>query len=147
MWRELVEWHREIYSDIRIGGEQPELFFDKHLVKVGPTQIWVAVAEERVVGLVGLEIENEEGEIEPLIVSKTYRMKGIGKMLVRKAVAEAQKEGMRILNVAPVARNEKAIRFFHEMGFRNLGQVQLFMDLSGKKWKAGIELFGKEFDF
>ncbi|MFZ0966280.1 MAG: GNAT family N-acetyltransferase [Candidatus Bathyarchaeia archaeon] len=34
------------------------------------------------VGLVGLIVEGNEAEIEPLIVSKTYRSKGIGKQLI-----------------------------------------------------------------
>jgi hypothetical protein len=31
LWRELTEWHREIYQDSRIGGEHPEEYFDKYL--------------------------------------------------------------------------------------------------------------------
>jgi N-acetylglutamate synthase-like GNAT family acetyltransferase len=147
LWRELVEWHRKIYCDASIGGEEPELFFDKHLAKVGANQIWVAVTEDGVVGFIGLEIENEEAKIEPVIVSETYREKGVGRMLVEKAVDEAQKKGVKFLNVMPVARNEEAIRFFYEMGFRKLGHVQLFMDFPNKKWKSGLELQGRKFDF
>jgi N-acetylglutamate synthase-like GNAT family acetyltransferase len=146
LWRELVEWHRKIYSDVSIGGEEPELFFDKHLAKVGTNQIWVAVTKNGVVGFTGLEIENEEAKIEPVIVSKTYRRKGVGRMLVEKAMDEARKKGVKFLSVMPVARNEDAIRFFYEMGFRNLGQVQLFMDFPNKKWKSGFELYGLKFD-
>ena len=146
LWRELVEWHRKIYGDASIGGEEPELFFDKHLAKVGANQIWVAVTEDGVVGFMGLEIENEEVKVEPVIVNETYRRKGVGRMLVEKAVDEARKKGVKFISVMPVARNEDAIRFFYEMGFRNLGQVQLFMDFPKKKWKSGLELCGLKFD-
>jgi len=147
LWRELVEWHRKIYSDSSIGGDTPELFFDKHLVKVGADGVWVAAREDSVVGLIGLEIENEEGTIEPVIVSKNYRGQGVGKRLVEKAVDEARKRGVKHLNVMPVVRNKRAIHFLHEMGFNNLGHVQLFMDLSGKKWKSSLKLYEEEFDF
>ena len=40
LWRELTEWHREIYQDPNIGGEHPEDFFDEHLAKVGPENLW-----------------------------------------------------------------------------------------------------------
>lgn len=29
LWRELTQWHREIYGDQTIGGDQPENYFDK----------------------------------------------------------------------------------------------------------------------
>ena len=35
LWRELVEWHREIYGNSSIGGDHPEDYFDKHLSLVG----------------------------------------------------------------------------------------------------------------
>jgi ribosomal protein S18 acetylase RimI-like enzyme len=147
LWRELVEWHRKIYSDVTIGGEKPELFFDKHLAKVGASRIWVAVTEDRVVGFAGLEVEDEEAKIEPVIVSETHRRKGVGRMLVEKAVDEAQEKGVKFLSVMPVARNEDAIRFFYEMGFRRLGQVKLLMNFPSKNWKSGLELQGRKFDF
>lgn len=39
LWRELAEWHREIYQDPTIGGEHPEDYFDKHLAEVGSNQL------------------------------------------------------------------------------------------------------------
>ncbi len=56
LWQELTGWHREIYEDPRIGGEQPENCFDKHLSKLGPTRIWVATINSEVVGLIGLDV-------------------------------------------------------------------------------------------
>jgi N-acetylglutamate synthase-like GNAT family acetyltransferase len=148
LWRELTEWHREIYQDPHIGGEHPEDYFDKHLAKVGPEQLWVAVHESKVVGLVGLmSAEYDEVEIEPLIVSKAYRDKGIGTRLVKTVIAEAQKRGVKYLNVSPVARNISTIQFLYKLGFTNLGHIQLFMDFSNYTWRAGPELFGHKFKF
>ncbi len=147
LWRELTEWHREIYEDPTIGGAHPEDYFDKHLAKVGPNRLWVAVYDSRVVGLVGLIVKGNESEIEPLIVSKDYRRKGIGKQLIETVVSEARNEGIRLLNIGPVARNVKAIKFLYKHGFRNLGYIQLFMDLSNHTWKPGPEIFGCKFDF
>jgi len=93
LWRELTEWHREIYEDSNIGGEHPEHYFDKHLTEVGPDRLWVAVSDSKVVGLVGLMLTGEETEIEPLIVSKPYRRKGIGTKLLETVVSEGRKKG------------------------------------------------------
>ena len=147
LWRELTQRHREIYKDLRIGGEHPEDYFDKHLAKVGADNVWVAVSDFVVVGMTGLMMEEGEAEIEPLIVSKGHRGKGIGKQLVETMASEAKARGMRFLNVAPVARNVETIRFLHKLGFKTLGFVQLFVCLSDANWKSGPELFGLQFDY
>jgi GNAT superfamily N-acetyltransferase len=147
LWRELTEWHRELYKDPRIGGEHPENYFDKHLAKVGPEKLWVATRGSKIVGLVGLVVEGNEAEIEPLIVSKVYRYKGIGKQLLETVVSEAQKMGIRLLCIKPVARNIKTIKFLYNQGFKTLGEIELFMDFSGYKWELGPTLFGCKFNY
>lgn len=147
LWRELTEWHRQIYQDPTIGGAHPEDFFDKHLAEVGPDRLRVAVIGSRVVGLIGLIVKGNEAEIEPLIVSRAYRRKGIGKQFIEAVVAEARSMGVRFLNVKPVARNIEAIAFLHKQGFRNLGHIELFLDFSDYTWKKGPELFGCKFNF
>ena len=145
LWKELTEWHREIYQDATIGGEHPENHFDKHLAAVGPKQLWVAIYDSRVTGLVGLILKGNEAEVEPLIVSKRFRGRLIGKRLIEKAITEARARGARLLSVKPVARNITTIRFLHKHGFANIGFVELFMDLSGHSWKPGLHMFGCDF--
>jgi GNAT superfamily N-acetyltransferase len=147
LWRELTEWHRKIYKDPTIGAPNSENWFDEHLKKVGARNIWVAVLDRRVIGLLGMLFERTEAEMEPVIVDPSYRGKGVGGALVKTAILEARRLGVRYLNVRPVARNAEAIRFFKEMGFENIGRVELFMDFSGKKWRKGIELHDVPFKY
>jgi GNAT superfamily N-acetyltransferase len=147
LWRELTEWHREIYQDSTIGGQHPEDYFDKHLAIVGPDQIWVVVRDCVVVGLVGLVFKGEEADVEPFIVSKAYRRKGIGTKLIDTAVSEAREKGVKFLNIKPVPRNVNAIKFLYKQGFQNLGHIDLFMDFSNRPWKSGLEIFGCKFDY
>lgn len=149
LWRELTEWHRKIYEDPRIGGEHPEDYFDEHLAKVGVDNLWVAVQDTKVVGLIGLMTGRNYGEfeIEPLIVSRMCRGKGVGTRLVETVVAEARRRGLNSLNVSPVARNIETIRFLHKLGFQNIGYIQLFISFSNYKWKDGPTLFGYKFKF
>jgi len=147
LWKELTEWHREIYDDPSIGGEHPEDYFDKHLGRVGADSLWVAVQGSKVVGLVGLMLADYETEIEPLIVSRVHRGRGIGKQLINRVVDEARKRGLSTLDIKPVARNAKTIRFLYEQGFINLGYVELFIDLTGRTWKPGPKLFGCDFNY
>ncbi len=147
LWRELTEWHREIYQEPTIGGENPEDAFDEHLTKIGPDNLWVAVHKSKVLGLVGLIVKENEAEVEPVIVSGSHRGKGIGRQLVATVITVAKQRGFRFLNVRPVARNQAAIHFFYNQGFRTLGHIQLFMDFSGSSWKQGPEIFGHNFNY
>ena len=147
LWKELTDWHREIYQDPTIGGAHPEQYFDKHLAEIGPDSLWVAVHDSQVVGLTGLIVKGEGAKIEPVIVSKSYRGKGIGKELVQTAINQARNKGTRFLNVEPVARNIHAIVFFYKQGFTKIGQIELFIDFSDCAWKSGLELFGCTFDY
>lgn len=145
LWRELTEWHRQIYQDPSIGGSHPEDYFDKHLEKVRADHLWVATIDLRVVGLVGLIRTEEAAEIEPLIVSKPYRNRGIGKRLIEIVIPEAVSLGVKFLSVKPVARNREAIRLFYKQGFRNIGRIELFIDFSNQQWKKGLNIFDLDF--
>ena len=150
LWAELTAHHRTIYDDPTIGGEQPGVYFDAHLSRVGPNRIWVAEINGTVCGFVGLIVEGEEAEIEPLVVSETHRGKGIGQQLLARARQEAESIWVRFLKVKPVARNVDAIGFFYQAGFRLLGSVELFMELSSAtdhSWKEGITLHSYRFEY
>ena len=147
LWRELTEWHREIYRDPTIGGDTPEVKFDEHLASVGAEQIWVAVDQSKVIGLVGMILRGAEAEVEPLIVTKSYRDRGVGKRLLETVIQNAQRNRVRLLTVKPVARNIETMKFLHRQGFKNVGFIELFMDLSNRTWQSGLAIFDCEFNY
>ncbi|HEV8717965.1 MAG TPA: GNAT family N-acetyltransferase [Candidatus Binatia bacterium] len=145
LWAELTEHHRQIYDDPTIGGEQSGLAFDAHLARIELDRIWVAEANGTVYGLVGLIVEGDEGEVEPIVVTTAQRGKGVGHALLTRVRQEAEVLKLRFLGMKPVARNLDAIRFFYQAGFQLLGHVELFTDISpssGRPWKEGIVLHG-----
>jgi putative acetyltransferase len=150
LWADLTQHHRDIYADPSIGGEAPGLYFDRHLARVGADRIWVAEGEGKLLGLVGLMVEDQEAEVEPIVVASGYRGRGIGRALLAHMVLEAEKLEVRFLNVRPVARNAQAISFFYTAGFRLLGRVELSMELRPSPpgaWKAGLEVFSCSFEY
>jgi len=148
LWAELTLHHQDIYGDPAIGGDEPGRGFEVYLNNAERRGTWVAEMEGEVVAFSGLLVHwEEEGEVEPVIVSSPYRRKGIGTMLVQHTVQEARKAGVRFLSVRPVARNKGAISFFTKLGFNLVGQIDLFQELSpssDRKWKPGIAIHGKE---
>ena len=148
LWVELTQWHRDIFAAQEIGGDNPGTAFDEHLTRVGAENIWVAEVDGRVVGLAGLIAD--VFELEPVVVSKQYRGEGIGRLLAEAVVSAARAAGARTVQVRPVARNVEAVRFFHDLGFDVLDQLQLSMDVADRErdpWVAGERLADRDFRF
>ena len=101
-----------------------------------------------IVGFVSLLVEGKEGEIDPIVVKSESRSRGIGKQLLDLVIEEARRRDVRSLSIRPVARNVEAMALYHEMGFRNLGHIDMFMDLQGgTEWKYSIEIHGRKYGY
>ena len=75
LWAELTEYHRTIYGDPSIGGDDPGAGFDHYLAEPRLVGSWVAESRDRVIGLTGLFDRGTSGEIEPVpapAVSSTW---------------------------------------------------------------------------
>ncbi len=147
LWVELTEHHRDIYNSPSIGGDDPGSGFDEYIAHRGWIGSWVAVTGETIVGLSGLLETNSGVEVEPVVVSRTHRGEGVGRLLVETAVDAASTRGHTQVSIRPVGRNAEAIAAFHALGFTNVGHVELFMDLRSDppNWIEGIELHGLPF--
>ena len=149
LWEDLTGWHRQIFASPEIGGDDPGRAFDDHVAKVGPENLWVAEHEGEVVGLAGL-IPGVESELEPVAVATHHRRRGVGRLLAEAVVNAARERGARTIHVRPVGRNTEAVRFFHELGFDILFQLELGMDLVERDrdmWMPGERIAGREFRF
>jgi GNAT superfamily N-acetyltransferase len=150
LWVELTEYHRRIYEDPTIGGEDPGVGFDDYLATLGRVSSWVAEAAGTVVGLAGLFDHGPSAEVEPVVVTEGLRGRGVGGLLIARVVSEAVARGYDYLAIRPVARNVTAIQRFYDAGFRTLGgHVDLTMDLVTRRhrWLEGAQLHGLDFQY
>jgi GNAT superfamily N-acetyltransferase len=149
LYAQLVEHHRAIYDDDSIGGDDPGVGLDEVLGRPDFAGMWVATSDGAVVGVAGLLWDGTESTVEPIVVDRAHRGEGVGRALLVALVEESRRLGATDVNIAPVARNEDAIRAFHDFGFRTLGHVQMFMSLDRDDayWRAGLELHGRAFEY
>jgi GNAT superfamily N-acetyltransferase len=150
LWAELTMYHRSIYGDSSIGGDDPGAGFDDYLAESHRMGSWVAESHGTVVGLTGLLDRGTSGEVEPVVVTETVRGRGIGSMLISRVVEEARARGYEYLAIRPVVRNVAAVRRFYAAGFLTLGgHIDLTMDLAARRheWLAGASLHGLDFDY
>jgi len=150
LWAELTLYHRSIYGDPSIGGDDPGAGFDDYLATSQRIGSWVAESDGSVVGLTGLLDWGMSGEVEPVVIAEAARDQGIGRMLISRVVEEACARGYEYLAVRPVARNVAAVRRFHAAGFRTLGgHIDLTMDLAARRheWLPGASVHGLDFHY
>ena len=150
LWAELTEHHRRLYDDPTIGGDDPGAYVDTYLADPARLASWVAVVDDRVVGLTGLLDRGTYGEVEPVVVADAWRGRGVGGQLIARVAEESRAHGHVYLEIRPVARNTSAIARFHAAGFRNLGgHVDLAMDLQPRRhvWLQGAHLHGLDFGY
>jgi len=146
LWTDLTDWHRQLYADQTIGGDNPGAGFDAHLAEVGPERIFVAEQDGRLVGLAGMIVRGRKVELEPLSVRAGCRGAGIGRELAEAVMAAARAEGAEQVYVRPVGRNSEAIRIFHTLGFDVITRVELVYDLTDEgRWHEGVELAARTF--
>ncbi len=147
LWVELTERHRDIYEDPTIGGDDPGAALDGYLDELGDGELWVAERDGAVVGMAGLLIHGDEGEIEPIVVTAEHRSAGVGGRLLEHLIGRARQRSLSALSIRPVARNVAAMRRFHRAGFRTLGHIDMFMDLTGRDWVPGAKIHDLGFEY
>jgi hypothetical protein len=82
LWVELTEYHRRIYEDPAIGGDDPGVGFDDYLATPQRVSSCIAESVGAVVGLTGLFDRGSSGEVEPVVVTDRVRVRGVGRVLI-----------------------------------------------------------------
>lgn len=150
LWAELTEHHGDLYDDPTIGGADAGVGFEEYLTRLDLTGLWVADhPEDGVVGMIGLLLKGRDGEVEPVVVTRRRRGRGIGTALLAHVAQVARRRGMTQLGVHPLSRNEMAIRCLHQAGYDALSSVTLTLNLDsrGQDRQEGLDLHGLHFRY
>lgn len=137
--REYKEKHKEqvirLVSDcvFEIFGSGPENTDDLKDIKreffERDGMFWVAEFNREVVGTVGVFREDEKtARLRRFFVKMDFRNKGIGQMLMDKALSFCKEKGFRRIVLTTYAQMKEAIRFYKKNSFteKDLGKKILF---------------------
>src|SRR5438045_1821901 len=94
LFEELVETHRVLYPD----GDIRSTFSLEG-------RIFVAEADGRVVGYVGMLRHPHSVELEPIVIARGHRGRGVGRALIDRVVTEARAAGVTQVYAQPAGRN------------------------------------------
>jgi len=102
-------------------------------------QYFVALADGHTVGFVDLEMQaNGDAKILGLAVLKEWQEKGIGKMLLEKAVDAAKENGAKNVVMLVAEDNATAQGLYGKFGFKKTGV------LDRKLWDKTVLLYSKK---
>ncbi|WP_456371466.1 GNAT family N-acetyltransferase [Thermodesulfatator atlanticus] len=95
----------------------------KWLIKHADGGFWVAFVNDKPVGFIAIQPDCRfHGEIVPeiheLVVDPAYQGRGIGKLLIQKALDFLSEKGFDRVALWVGERNEDAKRFYEKLGFR-----------------------------
>ncbi|HEY0697555.1 MAG TPA: GNAT family N-acetyltransferase [Micromonospora sp.] len=148
LWTELADQHRQLYEGSGSGRGDPADAFEEYLTRLDLSGVWVAEhPDDGVVGLVGLIMSGRAGRVEPVVVTRHRRGRGIGRTLLGRVAEEARRRGLARLTVTPESRNVGALRALHGAGYDVLSAVELTLDLRRRNgnWRTDTELHGLQF--
>ncbi len=80
--------------------------------------IWLAVADERVVGSAALiKVTNDEYELAKMAVAADYRGRGISKLLIQTCISQAKKIGAKKMTLFSNHQLLTALKLYEKYGF------------------------------
>lgn len=69
-------------------------------------------------------VEDPGYELRPIVVDPAARGSGVARLLVRQLLEDAADRGFQTVHLYTESDNERAIAFYHKMGFRLVGSVR-----------------------
>lgn len=144
LWVELTDQHRALYDDPGFGGGgDPGAAFEEYLTRLDLSGMWVAEhSRAGVIGLIGLILNGQHGQVEPVVVAGAHRGRGIGRLLLRQVAEEARRRRLARLTVKPELRNVEALHCLRAAGYDVVSAVELTLDLRSRQpaWRNGVDL-------
>jgi GNAT superfamily N-acetyltransferase len=135
LWGELVEHRGELYAAAERNPGDVGAGFEEYLTRLDLSGLWVADTRPRgqsvqaqsdgVVGFVGLTLDGSTGCIDPVVVTRGQRGRGIGRALLATVATEARRRSLIQLTVSPSARDQAALRSLHAAGFGSVSSLTL----------------------
>jgi GNAT superfamily N-acetyltransferase len=148
LWAEFIEMKHDLYDEAGNGAD-PGAGFEDYLTRLDLSGMWVAEhAEDGVVGLIGLLLSGRAAEVNPVVVARRHRGRGVGTALLAHVAEHARRRSLRQLVVVPDSRNVAAIRCLHSAGYDRLAAVRLTLNLAGTtRDSSEMDIHGLQFRY
>ncbi len=93
----------------------------RELLSIDYARYLVAETDETVVGSAGMRIVAGEGDIDNVVVERSYRGQGIAQKLIEELIKAGEAEGVKEFTLEVRVSNAPAIHAYEKAGFRSEG--------------------------
>ncbi|MCG9970426.1 GNAT family N-acetyltransferase [Christiangramia crocea] len=122
MKEDLIKLITEI--NLEFNGELIEESIEKYVNRLlGNAEVILQYSHEDLVGCIafyGNDKKRKKGFISFIGVKKSYRDRGLGKILLDSSIAYLKNNDFRELGLEVIKNNEKALKFYHQRGFSSV---------------------------
>jgi ribosomal protein S18 acetylase RimI-like enzyme len=91
--------------------------------------IFIATDEQQLIGTIIAGFDGHRGWIYSLAVKKQYRNKGVGSLLLKKALEELKKRGCLKVNLQVEGDNSEIVPFYEKNGFKVEDRISMGLKL------------------
>lgn len=108
--------------------QQPDLREVENFYQQGKGDFWLALAEDRVVGSIGLkDIGDRHGALRKMFVAQAWRGRehGVAKGLLEALLAHARQQELQAVWLGTTAKFLAAHRFYEKNGFAEVAEAML----------------------
>ena len=106
---------KDLYSERVFSSERIQSYLKANLLVNDKQKAWLAFINHKLVGSITIKDTGKEFELVGLYVSRAYQSRGVGKMLMEKALDFAKSKDI-VLDL--YINNIKAIDFYKKWGFK-----------------------------
>jgi RimJ/RimL family protein N-acetyltransferase len=118
---------------------EPPVDVDARIVQftASVTESMVAVASDRVIGLIHVEVSRHGFGEFGMLVDQEWRGRGVGSALIQAAIGWARDHGLHKLSLEVFAHNTAAIALYRKCGFVEEGhRVKHYRRANGELWDS-----------
>ncbi len=135
----LIEEELQISRDRKLGYEEEVEWLKKELDEMARGEALIFVAEEEQDGKLAGAVDIRRGKFKEshtavlgISVGREYRKRGLGTKLMRLALTEAKKIGIKLVWLQVFSTNKDAIGLYRKMGFRKDATLKKMLFYRGK---------------
>ncbi len=116
--------HRHCYPEASVDDVRDYLAWCLRQAEKGRLVRLVAEVEGQAVGNVQLTVWGQEGEIGSLVVAEAFRRQGVARRLLTELIGEAQRRGLKALEISAAEGDQAVQAFYQRLGFRPLSDTK-----------------------
>ena len=103
-------------------GKEPAPMSDDYASLIGAGDVWVAVEDDEVLGMLVMQVVEEHLFVDAVAVRPDQQRRGLGRVLISFAEGEAQRNGLREIRLYTNEKMFENLAIYEKLGFEEINR-------------------------